>query len=103
MYLSSTQPIEQAAALLNQVCLPARLDIQQVAERLGFQPHDITVLVAAKLLRPLGRPAPNSKKYFATIEVEKLCKDREFLDRCTRAIACRWQQKNATLKKLAGG
>lgn len=77
--------------------LPARLDAAQTAALLGFQPHDIPVLTRLGLLKPLGRPAPNSTRYFAAIEIDRLREDREWLDKATRAIGRRWQEKNRTL------
>ena len=38
----------------------SRVDGRQAASLLGFQPHDIPVLVAAKLLQPLGKPVANA-------------------------------------------
>ena len=51
--------------VLNLVRLPARMNIVQVAACLGFKPHDLPILVAHGLLKPLGRPAPSSEKYFS--------------------------------------
>jgi hypothetical protein len=42
--------------------LPARLDAKLTALVLGFQEHDIPVLIAAKMLKPLGKPVPNATK-----------------------------------------
>ncbi len=75
--------------------LPARLDANQVAKVLGFQPHDVPVLVQAKLLVPLGRPLPNSTKYFAALVVEQHASDPQWLDTATRIIAKHWAKKNA--------
>lgn len=36
---------------------PARLGIEETSWFLGFNSHDVPVLVAAGLLKPLGRPA----------------------------------------------
>lgn len=55
---------------------PARLTVEQAAWVLGCQAHDVPVLVAAKLLRPLGNPPPNGIKFFATAELLELAKDR---------------------------
>ncbi|WP_404420535.1 hypothetical protein [Nibricoccus sp. IMCC34717] len=49
--------------------LPARLLAEEVAWVLNCQAHDVPVLVAAGLLKPLGKPEANSVKYFATLEV----------------------------------
>ncbi len=74
--ISSAQEI---IALLNRRRLPARLSTGEAAVLLGFQEHDIAPLIAAKLLAPLGRPAPNAPKYFATVDVVDAAHDREWL------------------------
>jgi hypothetical protein len=81
--------------------LPARLNAEQAAWVLNCQPHDIPVLVAAKLLKPLGNPQPNSVKYFAALEVLEQVKDRAWLARVTNAISQHWQKKNAVKTTLA--
>ena len=58
------------------------------------QPHDVPVLVAARLLKPLGHPAPNGVKYFATAEVLELVGDRTWLAKVTNAVNQYWQKKN---------
>ena len=68
---------------LNTVRLPARLDSIEAA-LLGFREHDIPILTRAKLLRPLGNPAPNSGKYFSAVALEALAKDEAWLARATR-------------------
>jgi len=61
---------------------------------LGFQEHDIAPLVAAKLLNPLGKPASNSPKYFAAVEILEHAADSEWLSQATKALAKYWQRKN---------
>lgn len=80
--------------------LPARLTAEQVAWVLNFQPHDIPVLVAARLLKPLGNPPQNGTKFFATKTVLELGKDEKWLHRATLVIYQHWHGKNAK-KKLA--
>lgn len=82
--------------LLTLSVLPARLSAEQAGQFLGFQPHELTVLMAAGLLRPLGRPAANSPKYFAVVELEQLRRDTKWLSKATEAVAHRWRQKNHT-------
>ena len=53
------------------------------------------VLVAARLLKPLGNPPPNSVKFFAAVEVLELIKDRAWLAKVTHALIQHWQKKNA--------
>lgn len=62
---------------------PARLNAEQTAIFLNFQPHDIPVLVAVKLLKTLGNPPPNGQKFFATQEILALAEDRNWLARAT--------------------
>ena len=39
---------------------PARRDVNGAAAMLGFMPHDIPILVKARLLKPLGHPKPKN-------------------------------------------
>jgi len=73
---------------------PARLTAEQAAWVLNCQPHDIPVLIAARLLKPLGSPQPNSVKYFATAEIASLAEDRLWLGKMTTAISRHWQTRN---------
>src|SRR2546426_10504760 len=75
--------------------LPARLTAEQAAWVLTCQPHDVPVLVVARLLKPLGNPQPNSVKYFATVEVLELSKERAWLGKITNAVGQHWRAKNA--------
>jgi hypothetical protein len=83
-----------ALALLNCLRVPARLNTTEAAVLLGVQEHDIPTLVAAKMLSPLGKPAPNAPKYFAAIDVQECAQDRGWLDQATKALARHWLKKN---------
>jgi len=74
--------------------LPARLTAEQAAWVLNCQPHDVPVLVAARLLKPLGNPLPNTVKYFATADLLEQMKERNWLGRVTTTISQHWQKKN---------
>ena len=87
---------QQFLALLGQ--LPARLNVEQAAWALNCQPHDVPILVASKLLKPLGNPPANGIKYFATAELLELAKDRSWLAKMTNSVAQHWQRKNAKKK-----
>jgi hypothetical protein len=76
-------------ALLGQP--PARLTVEQAAWVLNCQPHDIPVLVTTRLLRPLGHPAANATKYFATLEVLELARDRSWLAKITSTVSEHWR------------
>jgi hypothetical protein len=86
--------LQDALAVLNCRRLPARLNASEVAILLGFQEHDVALLVAAKLLVPLGKPAPNAPKYFAAVDVVACAERREWLSEATKAIAKHWMRKN---------
>jgi len=80
--------------------LPARLTAEQAAWVLNCQPHDIPVLVTARLLKPLGNPPANGIKYFAAADVLEASKDRNWLVRMSGTIYQHWQKKNARQKEL---
>ena len=82
--------------------LPARLTAEQAAWVLNCQPHDIPALVTARLLKPLGNPAANSVKFFATADLLESTKDRNWLVRVTSAINQHWHAKNARKKTACG-
>src|ERR1035437_5758126 len=82
--------------------LPARLMAEQAAWVLNCQPHDIPALVTARLLKPLGNPAANSVKFFATADLLESTKDRNWLVRVTSTINQHWHAKNARKKTACG-
>jgi hypothetical protein len=73
---------------------PARLDSKQTAKLLGFQEHDIPVLVAGRLLKPLGKPVPNATKYFAACDMDALAKNPQWLNAATQLVYDYWKKKN---------
>ena len=74
--------------------LPARLMAEQAAWVLNCQSHDVPVLVAARLLKPLGDPMPNAVKYFGTLGVLELARDRGWLAKVTNVVSQHWKTKN---------
>jgi hypothetical protein len=86
----------QFLRLLNQ--LPARLTAEQAAWVLNCQPHDVPVLVAARLLKPLGNPSPYNVKFFAASELLEQVRDRAWLAKVTNALSQHWQKRNAAKK-----
>ncbi len=91
----------QFLRLLNQ--LPARLTAEQAAWVLNCQPHDVPVLVAARLLKPLGNPSPYNVKFFAASELLEQVQDRTWLAKVTNALNQHWQRKNAAKKNWLTG
>src|SRR5260370_11128624 len=78
--------------------LPGRLTAEQAAWVLNCQPHDVPVLVAARLLKPLGNPPPNSVKFFAALELLEQIEDRIWLAKVINALDQHWQRSNAARK-----
>lgn len=92
----------QQTEFLSWKIVPARLDALQAAWFLGFEPHEIPMLIAASLLKPLGHPARNSTKFFATEALEQLRRDEKWLARASDAIASYWRERNARKLKARG-
>ena len=76
--------------------LPACLSAQQTAWYLGFGLHDIRPLVANGILKPLGRPARTSSRFFALVELEQLRTDVKRLSKARDAVQTGWRRKNGT-------
>ena len=92
----------QQTEFLSWKIIPARLDATQTAWFLGFNANEIPMLVGEGLLKPLGHPARNSTKYFATETLEQLRRDEKWLARASDAIASYWRERNARKQKAHG-
>ena len=73
---------------------PARLTAEQAACVFNCQPHDVAILVMARLLRLLGSPAQNSVKHFATADMFEPSKDRTWLAKPANAVGQHWRERN---------
>ena len=60
----------------------------------NIQPYDLPVLMAARLLKPLGNAPPNSVKYFSAGEVLEQMRNPAWLVKVTNAINEHWRQRN---------
>jgi hypothetical protein len=74
--------------------LPVRLTAEETGWVLNCQAHDIPALINARLLKPLGNPAQNGAKYFATADVLETAKDRAWLVKMSNTISQHWQRQN---------
>src|SRR5687767_1863161 len=74
---------------------PARLTVDQLALILGVQNHDVPILVAKKILHPLGRTRQNSVKYFALKNINEIADDPDKLEKMTVALMDYWRLKNS--------
>ena len=82
--------------------LPARLTAEQAAWVLNCQTHDIPILVAARLMKPLGNPPANGVKFFCTADVLELAEDQNWLTKVSNAIYHYWHRQNIRKKERAG-
>jgi hypothetical protein len=69
-----------------------------VAAVLNCQSRDMRILLAERLLKPLGNPPPNSVKFVSTLELLEQVKDRAWLAKVTNALNQHWKRKNAEKK-----
>ena len=54
---------------------PACIGVEEASKILGWPVYFFPVLVRMGHLKPLGKPAQNSRKWFATAEIERLSRD----------------------------
>ena len=95
--------IAQQTEFLSWKIAPARLHATQAAWYLGFEPHEIPILIAASLLKPLGHPARNGTKFFATQTLDQLRRDEKWLARASDAVCEYWRKRNARKRACARG
>jgi hypothetical protein len=92
---------DEIETFLNLKTYPARLNKEQAAAYLGFQPDQLTVLIQKGILKPLGKPAQNGEKFFSSVELEQLKHDKNWLSKATLAVTEYWQKKNARKNQKA--
>jgi len=80
--------------ILNLVSLPGRLTASEAAWRLGFEPDNIPILVAERLLKPLGDPPAGSVKYYLTSEIEQKKNDAKWMNKASEIIRRKIKDKN---------
>jgi len=93
---------EDIERLLNLRNPPQRLTAEEAAGRLGLSPHEIPILVARGLLKPLGHPAPNGPKHFLTAILDDLKRDEKWHGKASDALQEYWRQKNARKQDSPG-
>ena len=75
---------------------PGRYTYAETAARIGGATEtDIVVLVRLGLLKPLGRPPQNGRKYLAAADVEACIQDRHWLEKATRALYAYHKNRNS--------
>ncbi|MGH7978930.1 MAG: hypothetical protein ACREE6_06100 [Limisphaerales bacterium] len=63
----------------------ACVGMEAAAAIFGWPDYYLPFLIRAGHLRPLGKPAQNARKWFATVEIERSC-DPDWLDKAIRIV-----------------
>jgi hypothetical protein len=87
---------EEKRDFLRLLNLPARLTMTEAAWFLGFTETDISALISAGLLKPLGHPPASGSKYFALTDLQALRTDARWLAKASDATVSYWKRKNAS-------
>jgi hypothetical protein len=95
LYFNNRQKQKSEAFMVVSLGIKARLDAGETAKVLGFSTNDIPVLITEKMLKPLGKPVPNSTKYFSAYVIAGLADNPEWLNEATQIIYDHWKGRNA--------
>ena len=79
--------------------LPARLTVKEVGWVLGFEPHELSILICIGLLKPLGHSTRNAIKFFAAHAIEQLRQNERWLSNASDAILSHWRARNERHRK----
>ena len=88
--------------ILNLISLPGRMNADEAAWRLGFEPDHIPILVSAGQLKPLGNPPPGAMKFFLTTDIEQKKADAKWLTKASEIIRLKWKEKNERAARNRG-
>jgi hypothetical protein len=73
---------------------PACVAMEAAAAMFGWPDYYLPFLVRAGHLKPLGKPAQNARKWFATVEIERMSSDLDWLDKAIRIVEKQIQTMN---------
>ena len=65
---------------------PGCVGVDEAARIFGWPTYFITLLMRSGHLKPLGKPAQNARKWFASVELERLSRDPAWLDKAVRLV-----------------
>ena len=65
---------------------PACVGMEEAAGFFGWPTYYMPFLVRAGHLKPLGKPAQNARKWFAAVELERVSRDPDWLDKAIRIV-----------------
>jgi hypothetical protein len=79
---------------LSQSRFPGRVNALEAGWLLGFSTREISILVVARLLKPLGHPKVNAPKFFHRPQIDSLEGDRAWMSKACDAISSYWKIHN---------
>lgn len=79
---------------LNLKTLPARVRVEEAALLLGFSIHEIPILIAHGLIKPLGHPPLTGVKFFSVVSLEELRRDERWLAKASDCMVEYWRGRN---------
>ena len=79
--------------------LPGILESDEAAFLLGVPSHTIPILIAAKHLKPLGKPSEKASKKFSADYINELAHDQKWQDHAIRIIELYWANQNGKKRK----
>ena len=91
--MSRAIPFERQA-VANGQHRPACVGMEDAAAMFGWPNYYLPFLIRAGHLKPLGKPAQNARKWFATVELERMACDPDWLDKAIRIVEKQIQSMN---------
>jgi hypothetical protein len=87
--------------LFTAIRLPGILEADEAAALLGVASHSIPILVGARHLKPLGKPAAKAAKKFSSQDIVEHSEDRKWQDHAIRVIEAYWMNQNSKKSQKA--
>jgi hypothetical protein len=72
--------------------------MEDAAVLFGWPNYYLPFLVRAGHLKPLGEPAQNARKWFASVEIERMSNDMDWLDKAICIVEKQIQEMNRQQK-----
>ncbi|HEX3628086.1 MAG TPA: hypothetical protein VH280_21960 [Verrucomicrobiae bacterium] len=93
----------QDEQFLNLKTFPARVRVEEAALLLGFSVHEIPILMAHGMMKPLGHPPLTGVKFFSVASLEELRRDERWLAKASDCIVEYWRDRNEKKNAARGG
>lgn len=81
----------------------ARVDSKTAGTILGFTADEIRILAKYGILKPLGNPEQNCRKYYTLSEIAIRIDDHDWLKKATSTIYKHWKIKNGNKSRPKSG